>query len=654
MKKSLLFYTLLFLSLNISFSQVSDSDVLFTISDEPVLATEFIRVYNKNLDLVQDDSQKGVESYLNLFVNYKLKLAEAKSLGYDKYPAYLKELKTYQNQLTQNYLIDKDVTDELVLEAYERTINEVKAQHVLVRVENFETDTLQAFNAVLAFKDRLKNENFDSLKKEIHNGKNIFVEDLGFFTAFKMAYNFESKAFNTNVGDVSDPFRTKFGYHVVKILDKRKSKGEVCVAHIMIANTQKDNTLVAKDRILELHRLLVQGEDFGNLAKQFSDDKSSSVRNGELKPFKSGQINSTKFENTAFSLKKIGDISDPIQTQFGWHILKLIKKTPVPDFNKIKQDLEDKVGKDSRSKLVRSKMIDKLLSEYNLSERNPNLVLFQSNVFFDDSNKYWDIINEINNTKIFLQIKDRSYTFRDFIDFLNRNNKSINKKWNKKFIINHQYKFFLEQSLFQYKKDNLEYENQDFANILNEYREGLLLFELMQDKIWEGAKNDTLGLKVFYNDNKKNYLWPQRIMGSIASSSSYKTIKKVRKLWTKGNTNQMIDELLNKTKQNVIFSNGEFTLGELPLPESFTTTPGVESGVKSPISKVIKENNSFYVVNVNEFIPESQKTISEAKGQLISDYQNELESRWILELKFKFHVDLNEEVFQKVKSIIYK
>ena len=654
MKKSLFFYALLFLSLNISFSQVSDSDVILTISDEPVLATEFVRVYNKNLDLVQDDSQKGVESYLNLFINYKLKLAEAKSLGYDKYPAYLKELKTYQNQLTQNYLIDKDVTDELVLEAYERTINEVKAQHVLVRVENFETDTLQAFNAVLAFKDRLKNENFDSLKKEIHNGKNIFVEDLGFFTAFKMAYNFESKAFNTNVGDVSDPFRTKFGYHVVKILDKRKSKGEVSVAHIMIANTQKDNTLVAKDRILELHRLLVQGEDFGNLAKQFSDDKSSSVRNGELKPFKSGQINSTKFENTAFSLKKIGDISDPIQTQFGWHILKLIKKTPVPDFNKIKQDLENKVGKDSRSKLVRSKMIDKLLSEYNLSEKNPNLVLFQSNVFFDDSNKYWDIINEINNTKIFLQIKDRSYTFRDFIDFLNRNNKSINKKWNKKFIINHQYKFFLEQSMFQYKKDNLEYENQDFANILNEYREGLLLFELMQDKIWEGAKNDTLGLKVFYNDNKKNYLWPQRIMGSIASSSSYKTIKKVRKLWNKGNTNQMIDELLNKTKQNVIFSNGEFTLGELPLPESFTTTTGVESGVKSSISKVIKENNSYYVVNVNEFIPESKKTISEAKGQLISDYQNELESRWILELKSKFHVDLNEEVFQKVKSIIYK
>jgi len=415
----------------------------------------------------------------------------------------------------------------------------------------------------------------------------------------------------------------------------------------MIANTQKDNKLVAKDRILELHRLLVQGEDFGALAKQFSDDKSSSARNGELKPFKSGQINSTKFENTAFSLKEIGDISEPIQTKFGWHILKLIKKTPVADFNKIKNDLQKQVGKDSRSKLVRTKMFEKLLSEYNLSKKNQNLVSFQTEVVFDVSNRNWDLSNKINNTKIFLQIKDRSYTFRDFIDFLNKNSKSINKKWKKKFIIENQYNLFLEQLLFQYKKDNLEYENQEFANILNEYREGLLLFELMQDKIWEGAKNDTLGLKVFYNNNMKNYLWPDRIIGSIASSSSYKTIKKVRKSWLNNHSNDKIDKLLNTRKQNVIFSKGEFELGDPPLPKNLILS-------KHPITGVIKENNNFFVVKIDEFVPESQKTILEAKGQLISDYQNELESRWILELKSKFHVDLNEEVFQKVKSIISK
>lgn len=648
MKNSPTFFAIFWLSLSFLNAQISESDVLLTISEEPILASEFIRVYNKNLNLVQDDSQKEVESYLKLFINYKLKLAEATSLGYDKDPEYVKELRSYKNQLTQNYLTDKNVTDELVLEAYDRTLNEVKAQHVLVRIEEFETDTLQAYSAIQAFQERLKNDDFESLKKEIHDGKSIFVEDLGFFTAFKMAYKFESVAFNTKVGEVSKPFRTKFGYHVVKVLEKRKSKGQVIVAHVMIANTQKDTTLVAKDRIQELHRLLLQGEDFGNIAKQFSDDKSSSMRSGELKPFKSGQINSTLFENTAFSLKEKEDISEPIQTQFGWHILKLIDKQAVKEFNSLKPDLESQVRKDSRSQLVKSKMLAKLLSQYQLTGLNPNLALLKSNIVYDKSNKTWKLSDQIKDSKSFLVIQKTSYSFGDFINFLNKNNKLINPNWATEFAVNKQYKFFLEQSVFRYKKDNLENENQDFANILNEYREGLLLFELMQDKIWEGAKKDTIGLNAFYNENKDNYLWPERVIGSVARSSNAKNIKKVRKLWASGKSNQSIDELLNKIQQNVIFSTGEFELGLSPLPESFTPR------VKSQLSKIIKENNSFYIVNVKEFMPQSQKSFEDSRGQLISDYQTKLETQWILELKSKFNVKVNEDVFQKVKSIISK
>ena len=648
MKNSPTFFAIFWLSLSFLNAQISESDVLLTISEEPILASEFIRVYNKNLNLVQDDSQKEVESYLKLFINYKLKLAEATSLGYDKDPEYVKELRSYKNQLTQNYLTDKNVTDELVLEAYDRTLNEVKAQHVLVRIEEFETDTLQAYSAIQAFQERLKNDDFESLKKEIHDGKSIFVEDLGFFTAFKMAYKFESVAFNTKVGEVSKPFRTKFGFHVVKVLEKRKSKGQVIVAHIMIANTQKDTTLVAKDRIQELHRLLLQGEDFGNIAKQFSDDKSSSMRSGELKPFKSGQINSTLFENTAFSLKEKEDISEPIQTQFGWHILKLIDKQAVKEFNSLKLDLESQVRKDSRSQLVKSKMLAKLLSQYQLTGLNPNLALLKSNIVYDKSNKTWKLSDQIKDSKSFLVIQKTSYSFGDFINFLNKNNKLINPNWATEFAVNKQYKFFLEQSVFRYKKDNLENENQDFANILNEYREGLLLFELMQDKIWEGAKKDTIGLNAFYNENKDKYLWPERVIGSVARSSNAKNIKKVRKLWASGKSNQSIDELLNKIQQNVIFSTGEFELGLSPLPESFTPR------VKSQLSKIIKENNSFYIVNVKEFMPQSQKSLEDSRGQLISDYQTKLETQWILELKSKFNVKVNEDVFQKVKSIISK
>ena len=648
MKNSPKFFAIFWLSFSFLNAQISESDVLLTVSEEPILASEFIRVYNKNLNLVQDDSQKEVESYLKLFINYKLKLAEATLLGYDKDPEYVKELRSYKNQLTQNYLTDKNVTDELVLEAYDRILNEVKAQHVLVRIEEFETDTLQAYSAIQAFQERLKNDDFESLKKEIHDGKSIFVEDLGFFTAFKMAYKFESVAFNTKVGEVSEPFRTKFGFHVVKVLEKRKSKGQVIVAHIMIANTQKDTTLVAKDRIQELHRLLLQGEDFGNIAKQFSDDKSSSMRSGELKPFKSGQINSTLFENTAFSLKEKEDISEPIQTQFGWHILKLIDKQAVKEFNSLKPDLESQVRKDSRSQLVKSKMLAKLLSQYQLTGLNPNLPLLKSNIVYDRSNKTWKFSDQIKDSKSFLVIQKTSYSFGDFLNFLNNNSKLINPNWATEFALNKQYKIFLEQSVFRYKKDNLENENQDFANILNEYREGLLLFELMQDKIWEGAKKDTIGLNAFYNENKANYLWPDRVIGSVARSSNAKNIKKVRKLWRSGKSNQSIDELLNKIQQNVIFSTGEFELGLSPLPESFTPR------VKSQLSKIIKENNSFYIVNVKEFMPQSQKSLEDSRGQLISDYQTKLETQWILELKSKFNVKVNEDVFQKVKSIISK
>ncbi len=646
MKNLPTFFAIFWLSFNFINAQILDSDILFTISEEPVLANEFVRVYNKNLNLVQDDSQKEVESYLELFINYKLKLAEARFLGYDKDPVYLRELRSYKNQLTQNYLTDSNVTDDLVLEAYDRTLNEIRVQHVLVRVKEFETDTLQAYTEIQAFQERLKNDTFESLKKEIHDGKSVFVEDLGFFTAFKMAYNFETTAYNTKVGEISNPFRTKFGFHVLKVLEKRKSKGQVSVAHIMIANTQKDTTLVTKDRIQELYRLLLQGEDFGNLAKQFSDDKSSSMRNGKLKPFKSGQINSISFENTAFSLKEKGDISEPIQTEFGWHILKLINKQPVDEFKKIKENLEDQVRKDSRSQLVKVKMLDNLLTQYKLKGLNPDLALLKSNIIYNASNNSWELSDNFNDLRSILSIQKTSYSYRDFLIFLNKNNKLINKNQATKLTLNKQYKLFLEQSIFQYHKDNLENENQDFANILNEYREGLLLFELMQDKIWEGAKNDSVGIKAFYNLNKEDYLWPDRVVGSVVRSSNLKNIKKVRKLWIKGNTNQMIDELLNKTKQNVIFSNGEFALGESPLPESFTIR------VKSPISKVIEENNSFYVVNVNEFKPQSQKSLEEAKGQLISDYQTKLEAQWILELKSKFDVNVNQDIFQKVNSII--
>ena len=644
MNKTFLLLSAACFSFFVSNAQITENDTLLTISGEPILANEFVRVYNKNLNLVQDDSQKNVNSYLELFVNYKLKLSEARALRYDKDPKYINEFKSYKNQLTQSYLTDKNVTDDLVREAYDRTVNEVKAQHILVLLDDVETDTLAAYSKIEAYRDRFINEDFESLKKELHNGKSIFVEDLGYFSAFKMVYNFESAAYATEEGAVSQPFRTRFGFHVVKVLEKRKSKGEVSVAHIMISNTQKDTTLVAKDRIEELHRLLLQGEDFGELAKQFSDDKSSAMRGGELKPFKSGQINSEIFETTAFELNPSTPISKPIQTQFGWHILKFIDKTPVQSFEKLQPELMNRVGKDSRSQLVKAKMLEQLLVEYQIETPNSNLPVLESNLNYITSQNIWELPSKFDKNQSFLSIKNKTYSFGDFLEYLNKNQKSINKQWSTSVVVKKQYASFLEKSVFKYKKENLENENEEFAHILNEYREGLLLFELMQDKIWEGAKNDSIGLQEFYDSNKQNYIWPDRIEGSVARSADAKYIKKVRKYWSKNQSNTAIDEVLNKEQQNVMFSNGEFELEHPKLPKRIQ--------FKTGISKVIEENSNFYAVNVTALKPSAPKTFEEAKGQLVADYQTVLESDWINELRAKFKVDINQDVLAKVNALI--
>ena len=390
-------------SVNFTNAQSIDSKNLMTIGGETISVKEFLRVYNKNIDLVQDDSQKNIDYYLNLYTNYKLKLKEARTLGFDQKESYKKEFESYKNQLSKAYTSDKEVTETLVKEAYNRTAKEVKAQHILVRIQPGQ-DTLAAYEKIQALRPRMVKEDFKSLRTALHDGKSIFVEDLGYFSAFKMVYDFENAAFNTPLGQTSKPFRTQFGYHVVKVLNKRPSKGKVQVAHIMIANTQNDSTLVPENRIKEIYRSIQEGDSFESLAKQFSDDKSSAAKGGVMNPFKSGDIRSEIFVNTAFGLKDIGAISEPIQTQFGWHILKLISKTPVEPYEKIKVDLEQKVKRDARSKIIRQKMLEKLKQQYKISQ--PSLESVVALIEINDADDTWMVEASIE-PQVFLKIESQ-------------------------------------------------------------------------------------------------------------------------------------------------------------------------------------------------------------------------------------------------------
>ncbi|WP_452231415.1 peptidylprolyl isomerase [Lacinutrix sp. MEBiC02595] len=641
------FLTLFLLAFTISFqAQDQSKDVLFTVDQEPVYASEFIRVFNKNLDLVKDESQKDVDAYLKLFVNYKLKLKEAKTLGFDTMPKYKRELSNYKSQLAKNYLTDNKVTDALVKEAYERISNEVNASHILIRVDENASpkDTLVAYNDLLKLRDRVLQEGYKAVQKEVHDGKTVYAEDLGYFSGFKMVYAFENVAFNTEIGVVSLPFRTQFGYHIIHVLDKRKSRGQREIAHIMI-NLEKED---AESRIQDIYKKLQQGEDFASLAKQFSEDKSTSTKGGKLSPFSSGELRSQEFEDQAFAIEKEGTYTTPFKSDFGWHVMKLIKKIETAPFEDMKATLEAKVKRDSRSKLISTSRINKLKQRYAISNVDSDLAYFTSILNTEFYNGKWKAPLGFETEKAFVKIENKQFTYSDFANFLIKSQRSKSvKQLPFKDIVANAYATFLDESILAYQEENLEFENEDFANILGEYRDGLLLFDLMDNEIWKAAANDSVAVQAFYAANKENYFFNERVNAVVASSAKKKDIHKVSKLLKKGKTIEEIKSTVNtKDQVHVIFTSGLMDAEHQALPEGFSFKKGV--------SKVCNHNGSFVVVEVNEVLPKAFKTLEEAKGKVSSDFQDAKEKNWLLELKNKYPVSINQEVLTIVKSKLNK
>jgi peptidyl-prolyl cis-trans isomerase SurA len=491
MNFSIIVYFLLIIAPN------NSKDVLFSINDNDVTTEEFIRVYNKNIDLLTDKSQKNIDNYLQLYIDYKLKVLEAYNKNYNKNKSYISELNKYSSQLATKYLIDIDSQDSLVLEAYKRTKTEINASHILIKLDENSTDTLGVYNKLLNYRNELKNNNFDFMKKKYHNGVNVFVEDLGYFSAFKMIYTFESMAYKTSIGDVSMPFRTRFGFHILKINDQRKSLGQITVGHIMLLKKHKDSKL----KINTIYDSISKGANFEKFAKKYSDDKNTSNIGGKLKPFTSGQLNSLAFENAAFGLKEIGQISNPIETKFGWHILKLYDKSKLASFSEMKPLLLKKVKNNSRSSVISNSFYNKLLKKYAITYES-DLTYFQNELNKIKPKKAWIIPEDIEKNKILFSINNIDINYSDFanyiVDFGLKNQHDYKN-------IKDLYKLFINKSLMNYYRENLISENKEYKNIYNEYKDGLLLFDLLENEVWNKAKKDTLALKKYYTDNRSSF-----------------------------------------------------------------------------------------------------------------------------------------------------
>ena len=616
-----------FLLFGIIVSAQEKKEVLFTIDGEKTYSNEFIRVYQKNKDIVVDNVEKDFGDYFDLFLNFKLKLKEAHDIKLDTSSTYKSELIKYKEQLTVPYLQKQEITESLVKEAYQRTITEIRASHILIRLQPNATpkDTLLTYQKIIKARNKIINgAPFVEVANEFSDDSSVKKNkgDLGYFSAFSMVYAFENAAYNTKVGDISMPFRTKFGYHIVKVTDKRNARGELEVAHIMVKQNPKDS-MYAKNKIFDIYNKLNQGDDFAKIAIEHSDDQSSAKKGGSLPRFGTGRM-IKPFEDVAFNLKDIRDYSMPFKTDYGWHILKLLKKYPVKPYDKLYDELENKIKKGSRSRYVEKALAHDLSQKYAITENKGAL-----SSFYNKNNK------EMTSNNALIVIENKTYTNKDFYNFFIKNSdKNIDEL----------YIDFKNKLIIDYYKNNLEYTNEEFANIYQEYKDGLLLFELMQKNIWQKAEKDSVGLLEYYNDNKEKYTWEKRANLTIASCTAKDKAELVRNYLVEGKTIDEIKKLVNEGATiHVLFSNGTLEEGNSKLPSKYLFALGV--------SQIYNDtNNNYTIIKVDKILPPSTKKLKETRGEVINDYQNYLEKQWIKNLHDSYSIKINKRNLKKLKK----
>ncbi len=648
MKNNISLFFLFVLCTAAVFSQ-NKKDVLMTVNGNPVYANEFKRVYKKNLDLVQDESQKDIDGYLQLFIDYKLKIAEAQAQKLDEQKSYKTELSQYRDQLSRNYIFENKVAQELAEEAYKRGKEEVNASHILIRVgyDAVPQDTLAAYNKIKMVREKaLKGADFGELAKTFSEepGAKESEGKLGYFSVFSMVYPFETAAYNTKKGEISDIVRTQFGYHILKVNDRREKAPKIWVSHIMISSNKGARTFDPKERIEEIYTLLQQGESFESLAKQFSDDKNSAVKGGKLNPFSRGDLRSPEFEEAAYQLKNPGDLSKPIKSEFGWHIIRLDEKLPEETFEQQKTMLEKKVSEGDRSKIVTNAVNKKIKEKYGFKKGENYLPFFETYVSDDVLSRKWvmDTLKGAQNKTLFTVGKHEVH-FSDFANFISDRQRTTRPYQSKETLLIDLYDEFETAELKDFFMQKLEEENEDYAALLGEYRDGLLIFDVMNNNIWQKAKNDSLGIQKYYERTKAQYNWKERVEADVLSATSGATAQQVKEMLANGKTPEEIKATLNTDdKINVILTQGTFEEDQRELPKNLE--------IKEGVSSIYPSNNSFIVVNIKKIVPPGAKSLEDVKGKVLSNYQNDIEAQWMQELHDKYEVEINKKTLKNLKK----
>lgn len=650
--------TLLFSIFTLSvFSQNADP-VLLQVANEKVTKNEFIKVFEKNNIKNEKPDAKAIEEYLDLYINFRLKVTEAKALGMDTIKSFRDELAGYRKQLAQPYLADNETNEKMIQEAYEHKKFDIRASHILVRVDRLASaaDTLAAWNKIMQLRKRIvKGEDFGkvavdgsedpSAKDRDTDGQKVKGNrgDLGFFTAFDMVYPFELAAYNAKQGEVTMPVRTDFGYHLIKVTEKLPALGKVQLAHIIMVYPVKgtlDDTLKVADSANLAYKLLKSGLDFGDIAKKFSDDVSTSGKGGVLPWFGVNRL-LPDFVMNIQKMKQKGDYSEPFQTAYGWHIIKLVDRKPVGTFEEEKDDVKQRITRSDRNTEIQSTFIAKTKANYGFTENLPALNELTKTVTDSIFEGSWKIEQAAGLDKNLFTIGTKTYTQADFAKQL----ATIQRRGPKHDIpayVSQQYITFVNDGVNKYADSQLENENPDFKALISEYHDGILLFDLTDKKVWSKAVKDTVGLQQYYEQNKNNYLWESRLDASILTIKDPSIIKSLKKMLKKGASDgQILAKFNHDTIQKVTIERKKYMKGENMNLAGIEWKPGTSELI--PLA-----DNENAIVVVHQVVSPEPKLLNEVRGAMTADYQNYLEKEWISELRAKYPVTINREVFNTI------
>ena len=637
-----------FIALSASLLAQASDPVLMTINNKPVLKSEFEYIYNKN-NTNNSLDKKTLEEYVDLFVNFKLKVEEAKTQGIDTTKSFITELSGYRSQLTKPYLTDSKVDESVLLEAYNRLKEDVDVSHVLIRIQQNATpaDTLKAWTTIQNILKRLqKNEDFSKVAKEVSEDPSAAENGghLGYISAFRTVYPFETMAFNTPVGSLSKVVRSAFGYHIIKVHGRRNSLGEVLVSHIMKFTSKDDEEMNKKAKISidSIYQRVVAGDDFGKLASELSQDKGSAAKNGELPWFGTGRM-VPEFETAAFALKNVGDVSQPIQSAYGWHIIKLLEKKGVDSFENMKADLERKVKRDERANLGQQAFVNKLKLDYNFQTVKLNLQEFYklaNNAKLSDST-FLAEANKLN--KPLFSFAGKNYSQSDFANYLKTNNNT--EKTIASEMIDEKFKAFTDAELLAFEDTQLEKKYDDFRFLMNEYHDGILLFEVSNKEVWDKASKDTEGLANYFNGHKADYTWKEpHYKGRIISCKDKETFKAAKSIVKKSPTDSIDKYLrtrLNDSIQYVKIEKGLFVKGENKY---------IDSEIFKSKEKFVPTTDYPYLFLSGKMLKNIPEDYSDVRGLVTADYQEFLEKEWIKTLRGKYPVSVDQNILKTVKT----